>query len=37
VAVALAVTPANVRARALYERLGFTATGLNLSRRCEAD
>jgi ribosomal protein S18 acetylase RimI-like enzyme len=35
VAVALGVTPANARARALYERLGFTVTGLNLSRRCE--
>jgi GNAT superfamily N-acetyltransferase len=35
IALALGVTPGNARARALYERLGFTARGLTLWRRCE--
>jgi GNAT superfamily N-acetyltransferase len=33
VAIALGVTPANVRARQLYERLGFSAIGISLVRR----
>jgi ribosomal protein S18 acetylase RimI-like enzyme len=34
VALVLGVSATNVRARALYERLGFTGTGVSLSRRC---
>jgi ribosomal protein S18 acetylase RimI-like enzyme len=33
VALALGVTPANARARAFYERLGFSAIGTSLVRR----
>jgi GNAT superfamily N-acetyltransferase len=33
VAIALGVTPGNVRARRLYERLGFAAVGVSLVRR----
>ena len=33
VAIALGVTPGNVRARRLYERLGFTAIGISMVRR----
>ncbi len=32
-AIALGVTPANVRARRLYEHLGFTAIGVSMVRR----
>jgi len=31
--IALGVTPDNVRARRLYERLGFTAVGISMVRR----
>ncbi len=33
VAIALGVTPGNVRARRLYERLGFTVVGVLMVRR----
>jgi ribosomal protein S18 acetylase RimI-like enzyme len=34
VALALGVAPENLRARALYERLGFKGKNVSLSRRC---
>lgn len=33
ISIELGVSPDNTRARALYERIGFEATGTNLSRR----